>query len=86
MSSAPSPTCDERNIGIRTWHPDIPQVLQWLKPGRRVLKTPSRMRPSEALLGVCPDTRVIQTHRDPLEVLASLRCLLHTQSWTRSDL
>ena len=69
------------------WHPDIPQVLQWLKPGRRVLTTPSQMRPSEALFGVCPDTRVTQTHRNPLEVLASLRCLVHAQSWTtRSDL
>jgi hypothetical protein len=37
-----------------------------------VLKSPGHLWTLDALLAVYPDARVVQTHRDPLRVLASL--------------
>ena len=48
------------------------QYLQWRKPGKRwVLKAPDHMFNMEALLRVFPDAAIIQTHRNPLEVIES---------------
>jgi hypothetical protein len=53
------------------------QYLQWRCPADRwVLKSPGHLWSIEALLAEYPDARVIQTHRDPLRVVASLASLI----------
>lgn len=52
------------------------QYLQWRCPGSPwVLKSPQHLWTLEALFAVYPDARVIQTHRDPLKIVASLTSL-----------
>ena len=57
------------------------QQLQWRAPAARwVLKAPSHMLAFDALLQTYPDAQIVQTHRDPLTVLASaasLTAVLH---------
>jgi hypothetical protein len=49
------------------------QAMQWLRGGRRwVLKSPQHLEQLRVLLDVFPDAIVIQTHRDPVAVTASL--------------
>jgi len=53
------------------------QYLQWRCPAERwVLKSPEHLWTLDALLAVYPDARIVQTHRDPLEVIASLVSLV----------
>lgn len=53
------------------------QYLQWRDPGERwVLKSPGHLWALAALLAVYPDARIVQTHRDPLRVAASLVSLV----------
>lgn len=53
------------------------QYLQWHCPAQRwVLKSPGHLWALESLLAVYPDARIIQTHRDPVEVIASLTSLI----------
>ena len=53
------------------------QYLQWRCPGERwVLKSPGHLWALDALLGEYPDVRIVQTHRDPLKVVASLASLV----------
>jgi hypothetical protein len=49
------------------------QAMQWLRGGRRwVLKSPQHLETLPVLLEVFPDAVVVQTHRDPVAVTASL--------------
>lgn len=49
------------------------QYFQWRVPAERwVLKSPGHLWTLDALLAVYPDARIVQTHRDPLRVVASL--------------
>jgi len=53
------------------------QYLQWKAPARQwVLKSPGHLWALDALAAVYPDARIVQTHRDPLKVAASLMSLL----------
>jgi hypothetical protein len=53
------------------------QYLQWRCPAERwVLKSPGHLWALDALLAVYPDARIVQTHRDPLRVVASLTSLV----------
>jgi phosphatidylethanolamine-binding protein (PEBP) family uncharacterized protein len=52
------------------------QYLQWHCPGDWVLKSPGHLWGLDALLQVYPDARIVQTHRDPLKVIASLTSLM----------
>jgi hypothetical protein len=55
------------------------QYLQWKAPASRwVLKSPGHLWALDALLSVYPDARIVQTHRDPLKVVASLVSLVCT--------
>ncbi len=57
-------------------HRRMLQLLQWRCPGERwVLKSPGHLWAMEAMIGEYPDALVVQTHRDPLEVLSSLSSL-----------
>jgi hypothetical protein len=60
------------------WQKRFLQHLQLDSPTRRwVLKSPDHIFALERLLAVFPDTMIIQTHRDPLEVLRSSSQLTH---------
>jgi hypothetical protein len=67
-------------------HREMLQLLQWRTPAERwVLKAPSHMASLDALFAVYPDARVVQTHRDPLRVMASVVSILFATAWVRSD-
>ncbi len=62
------------------------QYLQWKVPARQwVLKSPGHLWTLDALLAVYPDARIVQTHRDPLKVIASLVSLMCTLRSIASD-
>lgn len=63
--------------GAYQWHR---QCLQHMQSGfgadkRWLLKTPPHIGYLETILAVYPDAKIIQTHRDPMQVLASLSSL-----------
>jgi hypothetical protein len=64
------------------------QYLQWRCPAARwVLKSPGHLWALDALLHEYPDARIIQTHRDPLKVIASLASLVsHLRSLASDDI
>jgi hypothetical protein len=60
------------------WQKRFLQYLQLGSPSRRwVLKSPDHVFALEGLLAVFPDAKIIQTHRNPLEVLRSSCQLTH---------
>ena len=62
------------------------QYLQWHCPADRwVLKSPGHLWSLDALLGEYPDARIVQTHRDPLKVVASLASLVALLRGMASD-
>ena len=62
------------------------QHLQWRSPAERwVLKAPAHLFGVRALFEVYPDAGVVVTHRNPLEVVASLASLHTTLRSTFSD-
>jgi hypothetical protein len=62
------------------------QHLQWRCPGERwVLKAPAHLFGFRALFETYPDAGVVVTHRNPLEVVASLASLHTTLRSTFSD-
>ena len=55
------------------FHRRLLQHLQARNPGRRwVLKAPGHLFALQALLDQYPDAKIVQTHRDPLRVMASM--------------
>jgi len=68
------------------WHRRTLQLLQWHNRRERwVLKAPSHMASLTALFAIYPDARIVQTHRDPLTVIASVASILFATAWVRSD-
>jgi hypothetical protein len=62
------------------------QYLQWRCPAERwVLKSPGHLWALDALLDVYPDACIVQTHRDPLKVVASLTSLVTVLRSMASD-
>jgi hypothetical protein len=58
------------------FHRRFLQHLQWRTPARRwVLKAPSHAHGAHTLFETYPDALVVQTHRDPVAVLASVASL-----------
>jgi hypothetical protein len=67
-------------------HRRVLQQLQWQVPGARwVLKAPSHLFAMDALLHTYPDARIVQTHRDPVTVVASLASMNATLQGAFSD-
>ena len=59
------------------WHHRFLQHLQTGHPGDRwVLKSPAHLWSLDALLAAYPDALLVQTHRDPLRVIASVSALV----------
>ena len=62
------------------------QYLQWRCPPERwVLKSPGHLWALDALLAEYPDACIVQTHRDPLRVIASLASLVTLLRGMASD-
>ncbi len=67
------------------------QFVQWQKKRRGltgdgwVLKSPHHIHYSDVLLDVFPDARIIQTHRDPVEVIPSWASLNYSLWQQNSD-
>jgi hypothetical protein len=58
------------------YHRQFLQNLQWRCPGERwVLKAPPHLPGLRALCATYPDANIVMTHRDPLEVVASVASL-----------
>lgn len=58
------------------YHRRVLQHLQWRSPGERwLLKAPPHLPGLRALCAVYPDADLVMTHRDPLEVVASVASL-----------
>lgn len=68
------------------WHRRYLQHLQSRHPTDRwVLKSPGHIWSLDALLGEYPDALLIQTHRDPVRIIASLGSLVATLRSLASD-
>jgi Sulfotransferase family len=68
------------------WHRQYLQHLQSRHPARRwVLKSPAHIWCLPALLAEYPNALLVQTHRDPLRVIASLSSLIATLRSLASD-
>ena len=68
------------------YHRKVLQVLQWRNPRARwLLKAPEHQVHLEVLLQVYPDARIVQTHRDPIQCMASTTSLMGTLYHMRSD-
>jgi len=64
---------------VYRYHRRFLQYLQWQRPGEHwVLKAPAHLFGLAELLAIYPDAGIIQTHRNPLEVMASLASLSTT--------
>jgi len=54
---------------------EILQSLQWQDPSRKdkrwVLKTPGHLMGLQTVLDVCPEAKIVMTHRDPVETIPS---------------
>jgi len=67
----------ERHFGVFNTHRRVLQQLQWKGPkGRWLLKSPPHLLMLEDLLAAYPDAMIIQTHREPQAVIASLGSLI----------
>jgi hypothetical protein len=67
------------------FHRRLLQHLQWKTPGRWLLKAPTHLACLPTLFAEYPDAQVIQTHRDPLKLMASTADMMATLRWQRSD-
>jgi len=67
----------ERPHTLYATHRRVLQQLQWRGPrGRWTLKSPPHLLSLEALLQAYPDACLVQTHRDPTRVMASLASVI----------
>jgi hypothetical protein len=55
---------------------EVIQCLLWQRPGRWLGKTPLHLEHLGELLETFPDARIVHTHRDPVETVASLCSML----------
>jgi len=54
------------------YYADLLRMLDWQRPGQRwLLKSPAHLWALDSIVRLFPDACIIQTHRDPLEIVAS---------------
>ncbi|BBX47318.1 sulfotransferase [Mycobacterium cookii] len=68
---------DADHSGAYRYHRIFLQHLQSGVPGQWLLKSPAHLWQLDALLAVYPDALIVQTHRDPLNVISSIAALTH---------
>jgi hypothetical protein len=58
--------------GPYAYYGDLLRMLDWQRPGERwLLKSPAHLWALDVLLGMFPDACIIQTHRDPAQIIGS---------------
>jgi hypothetical protein len=67
------------------WHRQFLQLLQWRHPGRWMLKSGAHLWALPALMAEYPDAVLVQTHRDPTRIVASLSSLFAYLRGTSTD-
>jgi hypothetical protein len=67
------------------YHRMFLQHLQSGVPGQWLLKSPAHLWQLDALLAEYPDALIVQTHRDPLNVISSISALTHHLRRLASD-
>jgi len=66
-------------------HRQILQILQWKRKRERwVLRAPAHMNWLPTLFDVYPDARLLQSHRDPLQIMGSTVSLISAILWMRT--
>jgi hypothetical protein len=65
------------HVGAYRFHRIFLQHLQSGVPGQWVLKSPAHLWQLDKLLAEYPDALIVQTHRDPLNVISSIAALTH---------
>jgi hypothetical protein len=68
---------DADHTGAYRFHRIFLQHLQSGVPGQWVLKSPAHLWQLDKLLAEYPDALIVQTHRDPLNVISSIAALTH---------
>jgi Sulfotransferase family len=68
---------DADHSGAYRFHRIFLQHLQSGVPGQWLLKSPAHLWQLDALLAQYPDALIVQTHRDPLNVISSIAALTH---------
>ncbi|MFT4570840.1 MAG: hypothetical protein ACI8TX_001231 [Hyphomicrobiaceae bacterium] len=60
------------------YYADLLRMVDWQRPGERwLLKSPAHLWALDVLVEMFPDACIVQTHRDPTEVLASYCSMMH---------
>src|SRR4029077_13213235 len=67
------------------YHRMFLQHLQSGVPGQWLLKSPAHLWQLDTLLAEDPDALIVQTHRDPLNVISSIAALTHLLRRMSSD-
>jgi sulfotransferase family protein len=58
--------------GPYAYYADLLRMLDWQRPGERwLLKSPAHLWALDVLIGMFPDACIIQTHRDPAQIIGS---------------
>ncbi len=65
------------HAGAYRYHRMFLQHLQSGVPGQWLLKSPAHLWQLDTLLAEYPDALIVQTHRDPLNVISSIAALIH---------
>src|SRR6185312_6684264 len=68
---------DADHAGAYRYHRKFLQHLQSGVPGQWLLKSPAHLWQLDTLLAEYPDALIVQTHRDPLNVISSIAALTH---------
>jgi hypothetical protein len=76
---------EANHAGAYRFHRIFLQHLQSGVPGQWLLKSPAHMWQLDALLAEYPDALIVQTHRDPLNVISSIAALTHHLRRMASD-
>ncbi|WP_118913846.1 sulfotransferase family protein [Mycobacterium shigaense] len=76
---------DADHTGAYRYHRIFLQHLQSGVPGQWLLKSPAHLWQLDKLLAEYPDALIVQTHRDPLNVISSIAALTHHLRRMASD-
>jgi len=77
--------CEADHQPAYAYHRMFLQHLQSGVPGQWLLKSPAHLWQLDALVAEYPDALIVQTHRDPLNVISSISALTHHLRHLASD-
>src|SRR4029077_19850089 len=77
--------CEADHQPAYAYHRMFLQHLQSGVPGQWLLKSPAHLWQLDTLVAEYPDAVIVQTHRDPLNVISSIASLTHHVRRMASD-